>query len=256
MEVSGMKISGTDSNFLNVRTNNPPTNQTSGSALSRKNDTPIQVTISEVGKLHYMNSIQKESSESESYASMVEKREKLLEANLSSDLDYDFQLGNEVAKYKEEGVHSTVAERADNLLKSYASLYDKIVQGYADGTREIHVHNTGSSKGYRILTQEEELNSLNSSFGKYADGLAAQAEEEPKINKIVDNYIKQLGKIGVKSNLAQNHQDNVILKKKDEVIPQNINEKLVNASVQFINMYSLFDKNTVDISNILQNFKF
>ncbi len=130
--------------------NTPPV-RTLAEIFTEKNESPVQVTISEKGQDYYRKSIQELNGEAESYDAMIEDRNKLLEADLSTDLDYDFQLGGEVNKYKQEGVHLSTKEKADNLLKAYANLYDEIVQCYENGTREIHVEDESSEKGYRIL---------------------------------------------------------------------------------------------------------
>lgn len=43
-------------------------------------------------------------------------------------------------------------------MKAYAELYDEIVRGYEDGTREIYV---AGGDGPRRLTKEEELDALD-----------------------------------------------------------------------------------------------
>jgi len=146
---------------------------------------------------------------------MIERKNQLLEVNLSTDLDYDFQLGGEVEKYKQPGVNLSTEEKADNLLKAYANLYDVMVQGYENGTRAIHIEDKISEKGYRILTIEEESIALDNSYKKYVDSLEEEAKQELYTQKIYDKYMKKLSKIGVKKpSLAQRYYDNIYLKKK------------------------------------------
>lgn len=254
-EVSDMKIDGTGNNFFNYRTTNSSSNNTIETILNRKDDNPVQVTISESGKNHYRNSIQKGNEESDTLTAMIPKSAKMLEANLSADLEYHFQLGNELAKYKKTGIYTSFEEESENLLKSYAALYDNIVQGYADGTREIHVYDAESEEGYRVLTQEEEINVLNDAFNDYANALKEKVNQEPMMMKATESIINMWATIGKKPDLAKNLYEEFYLKRKAEVIPKNINNKLTAASVQFIKMYSQFGGNPVNISSILQNIK-
>lgn len=56
----------------------------------------------------------------------------------------------------------TLEKKANNLLKTYARMYDEIIKGYADGTREVWVSDpsNGEAGHYRRLTQEEELQAI------------------------------------------------------------------------------------------------
>ena len=48
--------------------------------------------------------------------------------------------------------------RDSNYVKAYAELYDEIVKGYENGTREIYV---ADENGPRKLTKDEELSNLD-----------------------------------------------------------------------------------------------
>lgn len=50
---------------------------------------------------------------------------------------------------------------AENLLSVYADMYDEIIRGYADGTREIWVIDETSENGFRKVTEKEELAALD-----------------------------------------------------------------------------------------------
>lgn len=63
---------------------------------------------------------------------------------------------------------SSWREKAMRITETYGQLRDEIVQGYADGTREVWIVDKGAStadlkqgKGYHVLTMEEELKQLD-----------------------------------------------------------------------------------------------
>ena len=51
-----------------------------------------------------------------------------------------------------------ITDKANNYVKAYAELYDEIVKGYENGTREIYV---ADENGPRKLTKDEELSNLD-----------------------------------------------------------------------------------------------
>ncbi|HCT92542.1 MAG TPA: hypothetical protein DF613_14365 [Lachnospiraceae bacterium] len=84
---------------------------------------------------------------------------------------------------------------ASSMGYAYDKMYDEIVQGYKDGTREVWVQDYSTDENfdglefqigdatvrYRKLTEEEELDNLSNAFDKLADKVA---------NKVTQLYIK------------------------------------------------------------------
>jgi len=252
-----MKINGANSSlFTDAFERKPFPDKTYEEASTEQNKNPVRVTISEKGKEYYRKSTQELVGDTESYDAMIERKNQLLEANLSTDLDYDFQLGGEVGKYKQAGVYLSTEEKADNLLKAYANLYDEMMQGYESGTREIHVEDKNSEKGYRILTKEEESIALDNSYKKYADSLEEGEKQELDTQKVFEKYMKKLSEIGVKKpSLAQSYYDSIYLKKKDEILPENISKKTVDAVSIFKRKYMMIEHNKINLSDLLATIK-
>lgn len=113
---------------------------------------PVSLSISDEGREHYRNSIQQGGQES--YDAVLQRREKLKNEKISL-VDYSYEISKRVAQSNnaaadtEKSVLST-AGKADGYVKAYAELYDEIVQGYEDGTREIYV---AGEDGPRKLTK-------------------------------------------------------------------------------------------------------
>ena len=211
------------------------------------------MTISDEAKEYYRKRVQEVSVDSESYDTILDEKNKILEANLqASDIDYNFTFGEEVGKYRKDGVNLTIEDKVNNLLKAYASLYNEMVQGYENGTREIHIEDESSEKGYRILTMDEEINELNLSYKKYADSLEEQLKQEPEIRNALEKYKNKLDKIDVKK--VQNDYANLDLTERDEINPDKISDKLMDAASIFREKYiAAFNK--VNITELLSTIR-
>ena len=79
----------------------------------------------------------------------------------------------EQEKLNETKEEWTLEKKANNLLKTYARTYDEIVNGYADGTREVWISDpsNGEAGHYRKLTQEEELKALDKAYENHTQEL-------------------------------------------------------------------------------------
>ena len=249
-----MKIKETGYNiFADSQRINKSLPRTLAAILSEKEESPVQVTISDEAKEYYRKRVQEVSVDSESYDTILDEKNKILEANLqASDIDYNFTFGEEVGKYRKDGVNLTIEDKVNNLLKAYASLYNEMVQGYENGTREIHIEDESSEKGYRILTMDEEINELNLSYKKYADSLEEQLKQEPEIRNALEKYKNKLDKIDVKK--VQNDYANLDLTERDEINPDKISDKLMDAASIFREKYiAAFNK--VNITELLSTIR-
>ena len=72
----------------------------------------------------------------------------------------------------------------EDSVRAYGNLYDEIVQGYQNGTRERYVEDKTSETGYRKMTMEEELEGLDKAFQRAADGT--------EIKEMITNEFKRL----------------------------------------------------------------
>lgn len=86
---------------------------------------------------------------------------------------YGGELAGELEKLKGQRAGSAygIAEQAEDSVRAYGNLYDEIVQGYQNGTRERYVEDENSGTGFRKMTMEEELSGLDRAFQKMADGV-------------------------------------------------------------------------------------
>lgn len=72
-------------------------------------------------------------------------------------------------------------QRAKDLISAYNDIYDEIIKGYEDGTRETYVADKDSEKGYRKLTKEEEINELNKALANRTERMELLHRDDEKI---------------------------------------------------------------------------
>lgn len=217
---------------------------------AKEGQSPVKISISEEGKRISRNSLEKKS---EGFDTVVEQRNRLLSGEIMPETDHGFELGNKLAAFKEKDVYKSTEEKASDLLKAYAELYDEIVQGYENGTRERYTEDSLSENGYRKLTMSEEISSLNTAYKKYADFLETQAQQALKVAETHDKYMQKLSKIGAERAELANKAQKLYSEIKDKGVPENISEKVVAASKVFEEQYANPGLRSTGLESILGN---
>lgn len=144
----------------------------------------------------------------------------------------------------------TVKDSLESHLQTYATLYDEIQKGYKEGTREVYVADTSSESGYRKLTKEEELESLDKGYEKLITDLDEFHVQNEKNQKIIKEYSEMISKIkGARSETAKNYFENV--KTNKENIPENVKERMSLAAQTFRNKYMESTNNSQTVADIL-----
>lgn len=125
-----------------------------------KLDDPISLTISEEGFKSYKNSIDEKNAASKGV--IISNYGYMLSSKLPS------IYGEKDVSGEYECTYRNITEKVNDLLKAYASIYDEIIQGHENGTREIYIKDKNSDQGYRKLSMDEEIGELNKAFEKKA----------------------------------------------------------------------------------------
>jgi len=192
------------------------------------NGESVKVTISEEGMKSYRERI----TNGQFYEEVQAQRKSLLERKLSPDMNYKLTLSarvnslNETDKEAGGTKYLSNEEKLDNIMEAYTSLYDEIVQGYADGTRIINVADENSKNGYRTLTMQEELADLDSAYESVVNTTVAIMEQSEKVSMAFDKYYAKIQSIGAgRAELANVYADR---KDKVEMIPENAIEKMIS----------------------------
>ena len=123
--------------------------------------------------------------------------------------------------------------------KAYAELYDEIVKGYENGTREIYV---ADENGPRKLTKDEELSNLDAAYKKTVDDFVTMETTNQHARGIIGEEMNKISKITTRSTLASAYIEEQKTRGKDE-IPENLTEKMYGAITSFKEKYTMIQPN-------------
>ena len=154
-----------------------------------KADNAVKVSISQEGIENYRKQIREKGisgrvvakGNKESVIRQAKQATNALSANA-----YGGELAGELKKLKGQRTGSAygIADEMEDSVRAYGNLYDEIVQGYKDGTRERYVEDENSETGFRKMTMEEELSGLDRAFQKMADRADAKGMIEGEFKRL------------------------------------------------------------------------
>jgi hypothetical protein len=208
---------------------------------------PVELIISDEGKEYYRNSVQQ--GEQESYDAVVQRREQLKNEKIGY-MDYSYVFSNKVAQINKDAGNTTV-DKANGYVEAYAELYDEIMQGYENGTREIYV---ADEEGTHKLTKDEELSALDSAYKKTVDSFVTRENTAKHALEIIAKDMEKISKISSKPTMAADYLEKQKARGKNK-IPENLNEKMYQAVVLFREKYTMFDRNAESLSQLLDGIK-
>lgn len=147
-------------------------------ALTPKESNAVEVSISKEGIESYRKKFHESGMDGangkvivkEGKDSIIKWAKQATNALLAN--NYGNDLAKETEKLKEQrksGDTYSLSNMAEDYVRAYGNLYDEIVQGYQNGTRERYVEDEIAETGYRKMTMEEELNGLDKAFQRTAD---------------------------------------------------------------------------------------
>ncbi len=189
---------------------------------------PVKVSISKEGQEQYRKSIQENGGES--YDSMMARREELLSGKIQPQMDYGFELGNKLSEIKgEDYTYRSTEKKMTDMLEAYTQVYEEIAKGYEDGSRSIYVEDSTASDGYRKLTMEEEIASLDEAYAGYVNFMQTQADLKPKFEATLGDYLQKISKINDgRAELSIQAEQELSMLSKEEM-PENITEVMMKA---------------------------
>lgn len=205
----------------------------------------VNLSISDEGKEYYRNSIQQ--SGQESYDDVLQRREQLKNEKISL-IDYGYEISRRAASAADSGNSMlSVADKADGYVKAYAQMYDEIMKGYADGTREIYVEDEDDP---RKLTKEEELDALDAAYKKTVDDFVTMERTNQHARAIISKEAEKIAKISKRKTSAMD-----FLKQQeargDDQVPENLDEKMFHAVSLFKEKYAAFNSKTDTFAQLL-----
>lgn len=154
---------------------------------------------------------------------------------------YDNALAKEAEKLKNQRMHSgqmhngqySLSNKLEDYVRAYGNLYDEIVQGYRNGTRERYVEDETSETGFRKMTMEEELSGLDKAFQKMAD----RAELEQKITNEFNRLFSKAGNKKAPFKKASLMESYKKLQKTEKDTPKTIGQKMKNLAQAWKDAY-------------------
>lgn len=236
------------SSYVAQKNNIKSQNENMQTDVRRMAEQPVKISISDEGKEYYRNSIQQ--NQQETYDDVVQRKEQIKKVSF---IDYGYEIQKKAAQQNEaadRGALSTT-DKANSYVKAYVELYDEIVQGYENGTREIY---TADGNGTHKLTKDEELSALDAAYKKTVDDFVTMEKTNQHAREIISGEMEKISKICSRSTLASIYHEERKAKETDD-IPENLNEKMYHAIVSFKEQYAMFNPNTDKLSQCLMNVK-
>lgn len=243
-----MKVANQINNPMLIMSPNNIKNQKDSAQLNmnRITESPVKVSISNEG-LERSSSLQQ--NKEETYESMMQRREMLKKTRVMS---YGYDLSMKAVELNDAASENgtkplSVADRANGYIGAYASLYDEIVQGYENGTREIYVED---ELGIHRLTKEEELKELNESYKRAVDDFVTMEKANEQAYAIVTEAMKKIDSIKLRSRAGASNYDNPTEKERHKV-PENLKERMLGAAELFKQNYAKLNPDTDNLSQVL-----
>ncbi len=248
-----MKISNTINlhSSLISQYNNKNQKDMTQTKMNRVTENPIKVSISQEGYEHIRSSLQQNGQETyDMVVRKIELSKKVRVMNYGYDLSMKAVEFNDAAS--ENGTKAlSVTDRANGYISAYASMYDEIVRGYENGTREIYVED---EFGIHRLTKEEELKALDEAYKREVDDFVAMEKANEQAYAIVTEEVKKIASIKSGSGATVSETDNSKAMEQHKV-PENLSGKMLSAADIFKQNYAAFNPDTDSLSQVLSRVK-
>ena len=216
---------------------------------NRVTENPIKVSISQEG----IDRSRIQQNGQETFESVMQRREMLKKTRVMS-YGYDLSMKavelNDAAS--ENGAKTlSVTDRANGYISAYASMYDEIVRGYENGTREIYVED---EFGMHRLTKEEELKALEEAYKREVDDFVTMEKANEQAYAIVSQEMIKIASVSARSGVAVSEANDSKAMEQHKV-PENLNGKMLSAADIFKQNYAAFNPDTDNLSQVLSRVK-
>ncbi len=251
-----MKISNTINlhSSLISQYNNKNQKDMTQTKMNRVTENPIKVSISQEGYEHIRSSLQQNGQETyDMVVRKIELSKKVRVMNYGYDLSMKAVEFNDAAS--ENGTKAlSVTDRANGYISAYASMYDEIVRGYENGTREVwtqdfeggadYIEFEMDGRNYRFhkLTMEEELARLDRAYEKVAriaeDGANSMINTQKMLEKVIPEYQEKMREIEAQRAGRKLSE----MGESPEIMAERIKDKLsmTEQSTERINLFEMF----------------
>lgn len=247
-EAEPLKSCGSDS----VAKKNAQEKNLAKNVMPNMAEQSVTLSISDEGREYYRYNTQQNGQET--YNDVFERREQLKNEKISL-VDYGYEIQKRAAQQNKNADTGRSAlsttDKANNYVTAYAELYDEIVQGYENGTRELYA---ADENGTHKLTKDEELSALDAAYKKTVDNFVTMEKTNQHAREIIGKEMEKISKITSRSTLAVTYLEEQKSRGTDE-ISENLNEKMYNAVTSFKEKYAIFNPNVDKLSQLLASVK-
>lgn len=237
-----------DSSYAAQKNDIKSQNENMQTDVKRMAEQPVKISISGEGKEYYRNSIRQ--NKQETYEDVLQRKEQLKKFSFT---DYSYEIQKRAAQQNESAdtKRSTLstADKANSYVRAYAELYDEIILGYENGTREMY---TADENGTHKLTKDEEINALDAAYMKTVDDFVEMEKTNQHAREIISEEMEKISKISPGSALASTYLEQQKTKSTDD-IPENLNEKMYRAIISFKEQYAMFNPKEDELSQLLMS---
>lgn len=238
--------------FQNMKAASSQKQESTNELQSKENDA-VKISISQEGIENYRKKLH-ESGGQAAGGKVIEKKYALIKQakNAIFANQYENELAQKVGELKgqrESGSTYSLLNKAEDYVKAYGNLYDEIVQGYKNGTRERYVEDENSETGFRKMTMEEELSSLDKAYQKTADIENKLAENARKAASAFKDTAEKLSKYkGVKTSFADAYKE---LEAKGITSQEDMGQKMVTLAQAWRDAYKVSDSKDSGMEKVL-----
>ncbi|MEY8338368.1 hypothetical protein AALB16_10155 [Lachnospiraceae bacterium 62-35] len=216
--------------------------------IPKLKEQPVRVTVSQEAYDNFRKSMEeKEQPPSvEEIKAEVERTNHMMESTIWS---YNFWLSSDVAKLNEADRERSGTlswqNRAENIMEAYTKIYDEIVQGYKDGTREKFIR---SEDGYELhkLTMEEELARLDKAYESQIEWMELDIAREPEtlamLDRIEQSRQEWAEKLGYEIERRVSEEDLKMRYEDWKQMPKDIGKKMITIRDNWKNAYTNLSK--------------
>jgi len=250
-EVKQMRVTSQMNNPMLMMPQNSIMNQKEPAQMNnnRVTENPVKVSISQEG----IDRSRIQQNGQETFESVMQRREMLKKTRV---MNYGYDLSMKAVELNEAASENgtkalSVADRANGYISAYASMYDEIVKGYENGTREIYVED---EFGIHRLTKEEELKALDEAYKREVDDFVAMEKANEQAYAIVTEAMKKIASIKSGSGASVSETDNSKAMEQHKV-PENLKGRMLSAADIFKQNYAAFNPDTDSLSQILSRVK-
>lgn len=192
---------------------------------------------------HENDTVEQSNQNTDSYRELLSKSVVDIRGLTEYNFHAQFKHHNTELRDSKGGTYNKATDLSQSCFEVYTNMYEDIKRGYADGTREIWVVDSTAENGFRKVTEDEEIEALNSAYDFYGQVVEAYVNQGD-ISKKVQDCINKLQLDLQNQQYVRKSNDGDINKGLD-----NIHSRLMDAGQTWRDNYSMNSNNLSSLFN-------